>query len=166
MNEIGKEGDFIHGSVKHGVYFYNNIKSPTNFLGPIDKFIKNQALYHFFIFDKRDGNGQIYPCIAKFSSLETPYQEIIKTIYEIITTGTTSNNPNTKDLSYSYTKDTVKKMITQIAQSSPLEPIAVYNPSYNNTAYPELFKLYTPEEKLIAIDTLKAMLPTLEHYQT
>jgi hypothetical protein len=26
--------------------------------------------------------------------------------------------------------------------------------------------LYTPEEKLIAIDTLKAMLPTLEHYQT
>ena len=80
------------------------------------------------------------------------YKSIIKDIYDIIVKG----DENGKE----YTKQFVRDKITEIAKSNILEIINIKFTSAN------IVKLYTPEEKLLAIDTLKAMLPILQEYET
>ena len=154
LKSIGNTNDFLHNSIKSGLHIYTDINRPTNFLGSIENFIKNKALYHFAIFDQQTKQG-ILPCIVKYSSLPDVYQNIIKDIYEIISKG----DEYTKQ---AFTRQFVKNRITEIAQSNPMEVFDVIHDKNGDI----LFTLYTPEEKFIAIDTLKAMLPTLEEYQT
>jgi hypothetical protein len=103
-------------------------------------------LYHFAVFDRPNR-----PCIIKFSTLPENYQNIIKDIYNEIT------KPENQ-----YTKDMVKKLILTVVKSSPFEVTSLKHPTLHHT----FSTVYTPEDKFIAVDTLKAMLPTLEHYQT
>lgn len=138
--------DWLKKNIRNTVYIYANEKTPTNFFGEIDKFIKNKALYHFVPFDR---SGK--PCIVKFSSLPKEYQEIITNIYNDISDPT--NN---------YTKDLVRELIMSIVKSNPFEQLNLKNIA---TAK-QIIKLHTPEEKFLAVDTLKAMIPTLELYKT
>lgn len=130
---------------------YIDTKSPTNFLGPIEQFLKNKALYHFAPFDQVTAQG-IKPCIVIYSSLTDVYKSIIKDIYDIIMKG----DANGKE----YTKQFVRDKIIEIAKSNIIE---IINIKFTST---DTVKLYTPEEKLLAIDTLKAMLPILQEYET
>jgi hypothetical protein len=103
-------------------------------------------LYHFVVFDRPNK-----PCIIKFSTLPENYQNIIKDIYNEIV------KPENQ-----YTKAMVKELILAVVKSSPFEITSLKHSTLGHT----FSTLYTPEEKFIAVDTLKAMLPTLEHYQT
>ena len=152
LQSIGNKDDFIHDSIKQ-IHKYIDVKNPTNFLGSIDKFIKNQALYHFVFFDRITSKG-IIPCLVTYKNLSDVYQNIIKDIYDIIVKGNEITNQE-------YTKQEVRDLINDIAKSSPIEIYVI-----RDDAGAELTTLYTPEEKLIAIDTLKAMLPTLQEYET
>lgn len=124
---------------------YADVNAPTNFLGTIDKFIANKALYHFFIYDTIDAQGRRTLCVTKFSSLQEFYQEIIKKLYETFTADA------------GYSKQMLKDIIKEIANTGIY---TTYNIVDKNNNY--VIKLYTPEEKLIAVDTLKAIIATLE----
>lgn len=157
LNNIGNKADFLHHEVKDTLY-YVDIKAPTNFfVGGIDKFLKNQALYHFFPYDEMLSTGQIRPCVVKYSSLPDIFQNIIKDIFDTIQAGYEDTNGN----SMYYTKQMVRDYIETIAKTSIIEVISLKDP--NNI---EFLKLYTPEEKLIAVDTFKALIPTLEQRKT
>ena len=138
--------DWLKKSIRNIAYNYADEKRQTNFFGEIEKYIKDKALYHFAVFDKP---GK--PCIVKFSTLPENYQNIIKDIYNEI-----SKSEN------QYTKAMVKELILTVVKSSPFAITLLNHPTLEHT----FSTLYTPEEKFIAVDTLKAMLPTLEHYQT
>jgi hypothetical protein len=56
----------------------------------------------------------------------------------------------------------VRDFIETIAKSHVLQTVSLKAPN----ASKEFLTLYTPEEKLIAADTLKALLPTLELRKT
>ena len=145
-----RDQDWLKKSIRNSVYTYANEKSQTNFLGSVEKFIKNQALYHFALFDRETDRG-IVPCIVKFSSLPENYQKIISDIYKEIS-----------DPINQYTKKNLKEIILNVVKSSPFEIIDIMHPVIGQV----FSTLYTPEEKFVAVDTLKAMLPTLELYQT
>ena len=155
LDDIGTKGDYIHSNVKNALY-YIDTKAPTNFLGPLEKFINNKALYHFFPFDRQTAHG-IIPCIVKYSSLPEVYQNIVKDIFEAITAGYKNSSGNT----VFYTKQQVRDLVEQIAKTSILQIYALKDPTGA-----EILTLYTPEEKLIAVDSLKALIPTLELRQT
>ena len=149
--QIGeRDQDWLKRTIRNSVYTYADEKSPTNFLGPIEKFIKNQALYHFALFDRETDRG-IMPCIVKFSSLPENYQKIISDIYNEIS-----------DPANQYTKKKLRQIILQVVKSSPFKITEIMHPDTGSV----FSTLYTPEEKFVAVDTLKAMLPTLELYQT
>lgn len=156
MDEIGEKGDYIHHNIKNTA-FYIDVNSPTNFLGTLEKFVNNKALYHFFPFDRRTERG-IVPCIVKYSSLPDVYQEVTKTIFDTITGG----YKNSSGTAVLYTKQQVRDYIDQIAKSNIFQVITLNLPNTNT----EFLTLYTPEEKLIAVDALKALLPTLELRKT
>lgn len=145
--EIGEsDKDWLKKNIRKIAYNYADEKRQTNFFGEIEKYIKDKALYHFAVFDRPNR-----PCIVKFSTLPENYQNIIKDIYnEII-------KPENQ-----YTKAMVKELILAVVKSSPFAITLLNHPTLEHT----FSTLYTPEEKFIAVDTLKAMLPTLEHYQT
>lgn len=155
LNEVGEKGDYIHHNVKNTL-FYVDTKAPTNFLGTLEKFVKNKALYHFVPFDKRTPRG-IIPCLVKYSSLPDVYQMIAKNIFEAVTDGYTNSTGDT----VSYTKQQVRNMVEAIAKTNILQVHKVEDPAGD-----EILSLYTPEEKLIAVDALKALIPTLELRQT
>jgi hypothetical protein len=157
LNAVGESNDYMHHNIKNTLY-YIDTKAQTNFLGSIEKYLKDRALYHFFPFDRQDSMGRIIPCIVKYSSLPDVYQNIIKDIFDTITKGYQDASGNT----IGYTKQIVKNFIESIAKTSILQTITLTVPDTNT----EFLTLYTPEEKLIAIDTLKALLPTLELRQT
>ena len=91
------------------------------------------------------------PCIVKFSSLPENYQKIISDIYNEIS-----------DPANQYTKKKLRQIILQVVKSSPFKITEIMHPDTGSV----FSTLYTPEEKFVAVDTLKAMLPTLELYQT
>lgn len=155
MDDIGTKGDYIHHNVKDTLY-YVDVKAPTNFLGTLEKFVNNKALYHFFPFDQPTSEG-IIPCIVKYSSLPDVYQNITKDIFEAITAGYKKSSGTT----VFYTKQQVRDLVEQIAKTNILQVHVVKDP-----AGAEILTLYTPEEKLIAVDSLKALIPTLELRQT
>ena len=147
----------MHHNVKRTLY-YIDTKAQTNFLGSVEKYLKNQSLYHFFPFDRQTSTGGVIPCIVKYSSLPDVYQNIIKDIFDTITAGYQDASSN----NVGYTKQIVKNFIESIAKTSILQTITLTIPNTNT----EFLTLYTPEEKLIAVDTLKALLPTLELRKT
>ena len=59
-------------------------------------------------------------------------------------------------------KKKLRQVILQVVKSSPFKIIDMIHPVIGSV----FATLYTPEEKFVAVDTLKAMLPTLEPYQT
>ena len=156
VSEIGeRDKDWLKRAIRNEVYTYANEKSQTNFLGHVDKFLNNRALYHFVPYDRPSD-----PCIVKFSSLPENFQNIVKVIYdEIVNTNASAEALTNPDIGY--LKKTVKQIISSIVRSSPFDITEVYGTKGN-----VITKLYTPEEKFIAVDTLKAMLPTLELFQT
>lgn len=157
LNDVGEKTDYMHHNVKRTLY-YIDTKAQTNFLGSVEKYLKNQALYHFFPFDRQTSTGEVIPCIVKYSSLPDVYQNIIKDIFDTITAGYQDASSN----NVGYTKQIVKNFIESIAKTSILQTITLTIPNTNT----EFLTLYTPEEKLIAVDTLKALLPTLELRKT
>ena len=151
LQSIGKSKDYIHSNLKNIYKMYIDTKSPTNFLGPVEQFLKNKALYHFTPFDRITNHG-VKPCMVIYSSLTDIYKSIIKDIYDIVIKG----DENGKE----YKKQFVRDKINEIAKSNIIEIISIKFTSADT------IKLYTPEEKLLAIDTLKAMLPILQEYET
>ena len=151
LQSVGKNKDYIHSNLKNIYKMYIDTKSPTNFLGPVEQFLKNKALYHFTPFDRVTNHG-VKPCMVIYSSLTDIYKSIIKDIYDIIMKG----DENGKE----YKKQFVRDKINEIAKSNIIEIISIKFTSADT------IKLYTPEEKLLAIDTLKAMLPILQEYET
>lgn len=146
LDSVGTPNDFIHSEIK-GLHFYSDTNHPTNFYGPLAKYIQNKALYHFVPFSSQNS-----PCIVKFSSLTKEFQDIIIAIEKAI-------NPVNGEI---VSKQDVKTMIKEVAKSNPIQVIDVKLPSSGK----EIIKLYTPEEKFLAIDALKAMLPELDLYDT
>jgi len=128
---------------------YSNINRPTNFFSTIDNFIANKGLYHFAAYD----SPALGPCIVKFSSLPDLYQELIVAL--------------NKEFAYfeggsSYVKQDLRDLCNKISKSGPLKPFDIVNKDSGEV----IATLYTPEEKLIAIDVLKAIIPQLEQYQS
>lgn len=157
LNNIGDEKDFMHHNFKNTASLYIDTKAQTNFIGPVEKFIKDQALYHFWPYDRME-SGRPILCIVKYSSLPDQFQEVIKDIFNAITAGYKDASGN---IMY-YTKQMVRNYIETIAKSSILQTVSLKAP--NTTE--EFVTLYTPEEKLLATDTLKALIPTLELRKT
>lgn len=131
-----------------GLYFYSKTDGPSNIFGSLDRFIANKALYHFFPMDR-----QGRPCMLNFSSFPEMLQKIFIKIYEEFL----ENKSN-----ITYTKQQIRDMIKEIGHSKPTQFTDVLNPVTGEV----IFILYTPEEKLIAIDSLKLIIPMLEEYQT
>lgn len=159
--EIGEQDkDWLKRSIRDTAYFYAKEKATTNFLGPIDKFIAGKALYHFIPFDSIDNKGRVKPCILKFNSLPTEYQELITSIYNEV--NNTNSNVENQAAQTIYLKDNIRQLIQQVVKSSPFEVVTLKSPLSNK----EIVKVYTPEEKFIVADVLRAILPTLELYKT
>jgi hypothetical protein len=136
--------DYIRTHIINELNVYTDFKHPTNFFGPLSKFIKNRAYYHFVPFDT-----QTSACVVTFSSLPDLYQELIIAIAEEFT----SDN--------GYTRPDVRKLVEEIAKTSPIETYTIKSKNGGEVA-----KIYNPEEKFIAIDALKAMLSELDEYDT
>lgn len=145
MGRVGNRFDMIDRTIVDRLQKYSDINHPTNFFGPLSKFLKNKALYHFAPFDGDDGSM----CIAKYSLLPDYYQNIIELIADEFTEGN------------GYTKQDLRDRVIQIGKSKSLDPISLMTNKNK-----ELMKLYTPEEKFLAIDCLKARIPELEEYNT
>ena len=144
LSKIGNKFDMIDRSITQGLKLYSDTNHPTNFFGTLDEFIKNKALYHFAPYDGPNGI-----CVAKYSSLPDYFQEIITSINEEFCS---ANN---------YTKQDLRKLVIEIGKSDALKAYELKGNRGNN-----VITLYTPEEKFIAIDALKAMIPSLEEYNT
>ena len=157
LNKVGDAEDFMHHNFKNTASLYIDTKAPTNFIGSVEKFVKDQALYHFWPFDRRE-NGRPVLCIVKCSSLPEEFQNVIKDIFNAITAGYKDSNG---DIIY-YTKQIARDYIETVAKSHVLQTITLTAPNADK----EFVTLYTPEEKLLATDTLKALIPTLELRQT
>ena len=138
------DDDYIKYNVKTTLYCYTNVNARTNFLGTLPNFIKNKAVYHFWVFDRPDK-----PCILPFEYLDDTWKEILKAICDEF-----SENED-------YTKQNLRDLITEIAKSSPIEPFFI-----NGRKKKKIAALYSPEDKLIATDALKACIPFLETYNT
>ena len=133
---------FIKNHIVNELDVYTDTKHQTNFFGTLAQFIKGRALYHFVPFDTEDRI-----CIIKYSSLPDLYQEIVVSIAEEF------NRQN------GYTRQEIRDRITEIAKTSPIETYILKDKNGN-----EITKIYNPEEKFLAIDALKAVLPELDEY--
>jgi hypothetical protein len=80
---------------------------------------------------------------------ESPYQEIIK----IISDEFTETN--------GYTKQNLRDRVVEIAKTNPTVPCDILDGNGKT-----IETLYSPEEKLVAIDAFKARIPELEEYNT
>ena len=141
VNPFDKQ-EFIKNHIVKDLNVYTNTKHPTNFFGTLAQFIKNKALYHFAPFDSQNSI-----CMIKYDSLPDLYQEIIVAIAEEF------NNQN------GYTRQEIRDRVTEIAKTSPVETYSLKDKNGN-----EVTKIYNPEEKFLAIDALKAVLPELDEY--
>ena len=133
---------FIKNHIVKELDVYTDTKHPTNFFGTLAQFIKGRALYHFVPFDTQNSI-----CIIKYSSLPDLYQEIVVAIAEEF------NGQN------GYTRQEIRDRVTEIAKTSPIETYILKGKNGN-----EITKIYNPEEKFLAIDALKAVLPELDEY--
>ena len=125
--------------------FYRNSSSPTNFIGTLDDFLAKKGLYHFTPMDIELNK----PCIVNVDGTPPQWVELIKKINDIIPHSTAK-------------RDDVKKMITAIGKTGLTQDFDVYSPDSGEF----IANIITPEEKLVAIDALKATLPTLEIYNS
>lgn len=135
---------FIKNHIVNELNVYTDTKHQTNFFGTLAQFIKGRALYHFVPFDTE---GSI--CMIRYSSLPDLYQEIVVSIAEEF------NRQN------GYTRQEIRDKVTEIAKTSPIETYILKGKNGN-----EVTKIYNPEEKFLAIDALKAVLPELDEYDT
>ena len=136
---------YIKNHIVHELHVYTDINRPTNFYGPLDKFIKTDNVpYHFALYDDDKSI-----CIAKYSSLDEAWQELIVAIAEefIPENG--------------YTRQDVRDIVAEIAKTKPIDTYTI-----KSKAGYDVIKLYTPEDKFIAVDALKAMLSGLDEYDT
>lgn len=133
---------FIKNHIVNELNVYTDTKHPTNFFGTLTQFIKGRALYHFVPFDTQNSI-----CMIKYSSLPDLYQEIVVAIAEEF------NGQN------GYTRQEIRDRVTEIAKTSPIETYILKGKNGN-----EITKIYNPEEKFLAIDALKAVLPELDEY--
>ena len=147
--------DFIEKSVRRELYWQDNTNKPTNFFGKLDKFINDKALYHFKPYDDFEVNPPKL-CIVKYSTLPEPYQKIVKSIYDNFEGDIAKKNGVT------FKKDDIRKLIKDIIKCGPLQKFDIVNPIIGDV----VTTVYTPEEKLIAVDALKTIIPDLEAYQT
>ena len=139
--------DFIRQEIG-GTYYYAQIDRPADFSGPAAAFMQNKALYHFFPFDQVS-RGQVRPCVVKLSSLPPEWQTLLKAVFNTFTAqGITAKH--------------IDEVINKIAKSSPTTVVNVEDPLSSEI----IEKVYTPEEKLLVSDILKAIKPTLMDYQT
>ena len=157
LNKIGDEEDYMHHNIKNTVALYIDTKAPTNFMGSVEKYVKDQALYHFWPFDRIE-DGRPVLCIVRCSSLPDVFQNVIKDIFNAITAGYKDANGN---VMY-YTKQIAREYLDTVAKSHVLQTVSLTAPNANES----FVTLYTPEEKLLATDTLKALIPTLELRKT
>jgi hypothetical protein len=141
VNPFDKKS-FIKNHIINELNVYTDSNHPTNFFGTLSKFLQNKALYHFAPFDTQNSI-----CMVKCSSLPDLYVDIISAIAEEFT------NEN------SYTRKEIRDRVVEIAKTSPVEVYTLMGKNGN-----EIIKIYNPEEKFLAIDALKAVLPELDEY--
>jgi hypothetical protein len=137
--------DFLRSTVKNKAYLYKITDRPTAFLCTIDEFLADKGLYHFAAYDNPG-----MPCIVKFSSLPDVYKDIIKELAAVF------QDDN------KYNKDDLRKLIRNIALTDAIDTFDIVEPRSGNV----IITVYTPEEKLLAIDVLKAIIPTFDDYDT
>lgn len=136
--------DYVTGEIVGKLNSYTSINRPTNFFGTLDKFLDNRALYHFALLDE----GKRI-CLISFSSLPEVYCELLEQLAaEFI------EKPG-------YKKQDLRDLVTSIAKSNPTQRFDVRGKNGDLVA-----ELFTPEEKFIAVDALKAIIPTLDDYET
>jgi len=133
-------------------YIYSNWQGKANIFSTLDVYLKNKSLYHFFPCDEEDENGNLIPCMVVYDSLLEPWQEIMKQLYEEF-----QNNSERV-----YKKQQIRDLIKEIAQTNPTKVYELKSPITGEI----VTTLYTPEEKLIALDSLKVIIPTLEKRET
>lgn len=143
VNPFDKQ-EFLKNHIVKELNVYTDTKHPTNFFGTLAQFIRNKALYHFAPFDDKKSI-----CMIKYDSLPDLYQEIIVAIAEEF------NNQN------GYTRQEIRDRVIEIAKTSPVETYSLKGKNGN-----EVTKVYNPEEKFLAIDALKAVLPELDEYDS
>jgi len=139
--------DLINRNLKNELYKHVLIEGPTNFFGSLADYIQNKALYHFIPFDRGTR-----PCIVKYSNLPEAYQKIIVEL----------NNTFLANALTTYKKQELRDIITEIKKTNPIASFDLKDPQLGNI----IITLYSPEEKFVAIDALKAIIPFLEPYQT
>lgn len=153
LNTYGNIFDYITQNIKT-LYIYTNIEGPTNFYGTLDDFIKGKTLYHFESQDQIINNTKQI-CVVKYSSLPDLWQDLIK---KIAAECTADNG---------WTKQEINDWIKSIAASSPTQKVDLYESGQDGPRPGEIFAtVYSPEEKEIAIDALKACRTQLELYKT
>ena len=132
------------GEGEMAIYGYT-LADPTNFLGGnIEKYMQDKALYHFIAYDQGKK-----PCIIKYSHLPELYQKLVKALYDAVIKHEGDPTP--------YTKKEVDEMIKKIGFSSPISQVDILAKTGEVIA-----TIYTPEEKLLAMDVLKALKTELE----
>jgi hypothetical protein len=141
VNPFDKKS-FIKNHIINELNVYTDSNHPTNFFGTLNKFLQNKALYHFAPFDTQNSI-----CMVKCSSLPDLYVDIISAIAEEFT------NEN------GYTRKEIRDRVIEIAKTSSVEVYTLMGKNGN-----EITKIYNPEEKFLAIDALKAVLPELDEY--
>lgn len=144
-SEFGNNADFIKREIVNNLNSYTDARHPTNFLdGTLDDYLNNKARYHFVPYD----NGNIL-CVITYDSLPELYQDIIKYIAKEFTEAN------------GYTKQDLRDYVIDIAKSSPIARFDLKTKKGKVAV-----ELYTPEEKFLAIDCLKAIIPTFDLYNT
>ena len=156
MRQIGTAGDLVQARIKNSLYIYRETTEPTNFLHPLSQFVANKGLYHMFWLDEYDSDGNLArPCIIRWSSLsmedgsESPFQKIAKAANDEFTEAN------------GYLKQDLRDLVVTIAKTSPTSQAELQDKNGK-----KLEMLYTPEEKMFAIDCLKVRIPELEEYKT
>lgn len=123
---------------------YMNVESPCGFLSGtkdpdvVEAFLKGKALYHFATFDAPNS-----PCVVKVSSLPDTWKELIENLHAGLADPVDGAKISLQDL---------QQMLHEISRLSVQAKYQITNPQTGEI----LETLYTPEDKLLAMDVIKA----------
>lgn len=138
------KSDWMDQRIRAQHVYTDSLKGDSNYIGvgkgdcTIDNFIANKVLYHFAAMDVNVGQ----PVLTAFKHLPKLLQQLVIDLNDVFG----------KNAEY-YTQDQVDKIMEDIAKSSLRAKYDVVDPVAGNI----ICTLYTPEEKALAIDTLKQL---------
>lgn len=141
--------DYVHDELANVFSLYADKNKPTYFLCTLDKFVDDKG---FYIFPPELLTEKAVK--AKFSSLPAKWQDIINSIYTEVQLGGKDNTP--------ISRKQVRACIKAVASTGLYDKAEIKHPVTGQL----ITTAGNPEEKLLATDALKAILPTIEDYTT